>query len=71
MPQSTIRPLANRRAIIDDPVALQVIWTRLIAIADEAAATLRRTRCRARIAGAPRGRRQRPARYGIFCRISS
>ena len=31
------------RAAIDDPVALQVIWTRLIAIADEAAATLRRT----------------------------
>lgn len=29
--------------IADDPVALQVIWTRLIAIADEAAATLRRT----------------------------
>ncbi|MFI4988649.1 MAG: hydantoinase B/oxoprolinase family protein, partial [Alphaproteobacteria bacterium] len=29
--------------IIDDPVALQVVWTRLIAIADEAAATLRRT----------------------------
>jgi len=27
----------------DDPVALQVIWRRLIAIADEAAATLRRT----------------------------
>ena len=37
---STARP---RRAIIDDPVALQVVWTRLIAIADEAAATLRRT----------------------------
>ena len=37
---STARP---RRSIIDDPVALQVIWTRLIAIADEAAATLRRT----------------------------
>ncbi len=31
------------RATIDDPVALQVIWTRLITIADEAAATLRRT----------------------------
>jgi len=29
--------------VADDPVALQVIWTRLIAIADEAAATLRRT----------------------------
>lgn len=29
--------------IIDDPVALQVVWTRLVAIADEAAATLRRT----------------------------
>jgi len=35
--------LANRPAIVDDPVGLQVIWTRLIAIADEAAATLRRT----------------------------
>ena len=33
----------NRRSIVDDPVALQVVWTRLIAIADEAAATLRRT----------------------------
>jgi len=33
----------RNRAIIDDPVALQVVWTRLIAIADEAAATLRRT----------------------------
>ena len=31
------------RSPIHDPVALQVIWTRLIAIADEAAATLRRT----------------------------
>ena len=30
-------------AIADDPVALQVVWRRLIAIADEAAATLRRT----------------------------
>lgn len=30
-------------SIADDPVALQVIWRRLIAIADEAAATLRRT----------------------------
>jgi hypothetical protein len=30
-------------SIVDDPVALQVVWTRLIAIADEAAATLRRT----------------------------
>jgi N-methylhydantoinase B len=30
-------------SIVDDPVALQVIWRRLIAIADEAAATLRRT----------------------------
>ncbi len=29
--------------IVDDPVALQVVWTRLVAIADEAAATLRRT----------------------------
>src|SRR5262249_10855288 len=34
---------ANARGIVDDPVALQVVWTRLIAIADEAAATLRRT----------------------------
>src|SRR5215468_7589154 len=33
----------RNRGIIDDPVALQVVWTRLIAIADEAAATLRRT----------------------------
>jgi N-methylhydantoinase B len=33
----------RHRVIIDDPVALQVVWTRLIAIADEAAATLRRT----------------------------
>ena len=31
------------RGIVEDPVALQVVWTRLIAIADEAAATLRRT----------------------------
>jgi N-methylhydantoinase B len=30
-------------SFVDDPVALQVIWRRLIAIADEAAATLRRT----------------------------
>ncbi len=30
-------------SIADDPVALQVVWTRLVAIADEAAATLRRT----------------------------
>jgi len=36
------QPIRNR-AIIDDPVALQVVWTRLIAIANEAAATLRRT----------------------------
>jgi len=34
---------ARNRSILDDPVALQVVWTRLIAIADEAAATLRRT----------------------------
>ena len=34
---------SQRRPIVDDPVALQVIWRRLIAIADEAAATLRRT----------------------------
>jgi N-methylhydantoinase B len=33
----------RNRGIVDDPVALQVVWTRLIAIADEAAATLRRT----------------------------
>ena len=32
-----------RPSIVDDPVALQVVWTRLVAIADEAAATLRRT----------------------------
>jgi N-methylhydantoinase B len=31
------------RSLVDDPVALQIVWTRLIAIADEAAATLRRT----------------------------
>jgi N-methylhydantoinase B len=37
------RAQARNRGIVDDPVALQVIWTRLIAIADEAAATLRRT----------------------------
>ncbi|MBV9754349.1 MAG: hydantoinase B/oxoprolinase family protein, partial [Hyphomicrobiales bacterium] len=37
---SNLRP---RRSMVDDPVALQVVWTRLIAIADEAAATLRRT----------------------------
>ena len=35
--------IAARNAITSDPVALQVVWTRLIAIADEAAATLRRT----------------------------
>jgi hypothetical protein len=34
---STSRAPANRRALVDDPVALQVIWTWLIAIADEAA----------------------------------
>ena len=33
----------HAQAIADDPVALQVVWRRLIAIADEAAATLRRT----------------------------
>jgi len=33
----------QRHPIVDDPVALQVVWTRLVAIADEAAATLRRT----------------------------
>lgn len=40
---ATVLAAARNRAIIDDPVALQVVWTRLIAIADEAAATLRRT----------------------------
>jgi N-methylhydantoinase B len=36
---------ARRRnsSVADDPVVLQVIWRRLVAIADEAAATLRRT----------------------------
>jgi len=33
----------NAETIATDPVALQVVWGRLIAIADEAAATLRRT----------------------------
>lgn len=33
----------HAEAIARDPVALQVVWGRLIAIADEAAATLRRT----------------------------
>jgi N-methylhydantoinase B len=33
----------HAQAIAEDPVALQVVWRRLIAIADEAAATLRRT----------------------------
>ena len=33
----------RNRGIVDDPVALQVVWTRLISIANEAAATLRRT----------------------------
>jgi len=33
----------DHRSLVDDPVALQVIWRRLITIADEAAATLRRT----------------------------
>ncbi len=40
--ESSPAPSRNR-TIVDDPVALQVVWTRLIAIADEAAATLRRT----------------------------
>ena len=31
------------KSVANDPVALQVVWTRLVAIADEAAATLRRT----------------------------
>ena len=33
----------RHRSAVNDPVALQVLWRRLIAIADEAAATLRRT----------------------------
>jgi len=40
---SAISRARNNRSIVDDPVALQVAWTRLVAIADEAAATLRRT----------------------------
>jgi N-methylhydantoinase B len=36
-------PKGRNISIVDDPVALQVIWRRLIAIADEAATTLRRT----------------------------
>jgi len=40
---SAVSRARNNRSIVDDPVALQVAWTRLIAIADEAAATLRRT----------------------------
>lgn len=40
MSAGTVR--SNRR-VVDDPVSLQVVWTRLVAIADEAAATLRRT----------------------------
>src|SRR3954468_9547275 len=36
-------PKGRNNSIVDDPVALQVIWRRLIAIADEAATTLRRT----------------------------
>src|SRR5690349_14529670 len=39
----TVTSSPSNRTIVDDPVALQVVWTRLIAIADEAAATLRRT----------------------------
>ena len=39
----TVPAPPRNRAIVDDPVALQVVWTRLIAIADESAATLRRT----------------------------
>jgi N-methylhydantoinase B len=35
--------VSSKPGVADDPVALQVVWTRLIAIADEAAATLRRT----------------------------
>ena len=35
--------LRRNISVVHDPVALQVIWRRLIAIADEAAATLRRT----------------------------
>ncbi len=33
----------NAHSVAEDPVALQIIWRRLIAIADEAAVTLRRT----------------------------
>ena len=43
MTMSDLPSTRRNRAIVDDPVALQVVWTRLIAIADEAAATLRRT----------------------------
>jgi N-methylhydantoinase B len=35
--------IRRNSSVTDDPVALQVIWRRLVAIADEAAATLRRT----------------------------
>jgi N-methylhydantoinase B len=38
-----VQPTLHAEAIACDPVALPVIWRRLIAIADEAAATLRRT----------------------------
>jgi len=42
--RNTARKTTRRNmSIIDDPVALQVIWRRLISIADEAATTLRRT----------------------------
>ncbi|MDQ6742024.1 MAG: hydantoinase B/oxoprolinase family protein [Candidatus Dormibacteraeota bacterium] len=37
------RALAGRSGLADDPVALEILWTRLVAIADEAAATLVRT----------------------------
>ena len=37
------KPRGQNISIADDPIALQVIWRRLIAIADEAATTLRRT----------------------------
>jgi N-methylhydantoinase B len=37
------RALAGRSGLAADPVALEILWTRLIAIADEAAATLVRT----------------------------
>ena len=40
---ASVLAATRNRTVVDDPVALKVVWTRLIAIADEAAATLRRT----------------------------